>query len=150
MDEKQEYRPFQYNVNPHQWNLYSRRATYKAYQRYGINKYELWFLSVIYGCLQTYGRPVIGRKTLFDHVTANSRFRRKMAGYYMGLLEHGMIGTYEYVHLPGSEAVGISDKGMQALRCWEEEFLRLIKSNVIKQAVVPVVNESFPRYSKTA
>ena len=137
-------------VDPHLWDMYSRRATYKAYQVFKVNKYELWLLSALYGCLKTVGRPVISKGKFFDKLTKNGRFKKKLFGFYQGLLDRGMIGTYEYISYPGSESVGISDRGLQALALWREEFERLVSENPVSDFEVPCVGSEVMRYRKTA
>lgn len=69
-------------------------------------------------------RTVIAKMEWFGTITGNVRERRKMEGYFQGLMRLGLVGTFEYVSSPGSVSVGLSDTGIAVLRLYETAIIK--------------------------
>lgn len=96
--------------------LLQYRDTVKACRIFGLNRYELWMLLALEYWLRWEGMQVGSKTRFFQNLTGNSRLKRKFEGYFYGLLNKGFIGTFEYMGQQPSLCVGISEKGMAAIR----------------------------------
>jgi hypothetical protein len=97
----------------------------KMYQRFGLNRWEVWMLVSLAGYLSSLGRQIIGKTDFFEHLSNNYRIKAKFPGYFAGLQKHKCIGTFEYISKPGSESVGLSDYGVTIVEAYFEEMERL-------------------------
>lgn len=113
------------SIDFYTYNLIFRRASFPSYSRFRVNKFELTLLCQLNGFLRFKNAVIVSKVELFDVVTNNGTEKAKMAGYYMGLLNKGMIGEYEYISQPGSTSVGLSDLGVNVLRQFEQELRKL-------------------------
>lgn len=129
-------------VDRQTYDLIRRRASVVCYRKFGVNRYELGLLDQLCGLLRAEGRYYVGRHHLFDTVTKNSREKNKMKGYYHGLLRLKLIGTFEYIKVPGSECVGISDLGASVIEAYEAEIARLGERYVSRLGIIPRWSEA--------
>lgn len=99
-----------------------RRASFCCYQKFSVNKMELWLLCALNAYLNFKGVTIVSKLDFFRQVTANPREKAKMQGYYQGLVTKGCVGVYEYIQQPGSESVGISELGAKVLSTYDESL----------------------------
>lgn len=116
-------------------DLFFRRASYAIKLRYGINKPELKTLCSLYRFTLYKGREIVGWKEFTDSHTGNLAEKMKMQGYLRGLFRLQLLGSYEYVHQPGSFSVGITDLGHKIISAYIEA-LRVIDDNHPVQEVL--------------
>jgi len=110
-------------IDPCQHDFIYKKASFEVFKIFKINKQELWLLSCLNHYLGTIERNVVSRQAFLENITNNNREIRKMHGYCHGLLTKGFIGSYEYLRVPGSTAIGISDLGVKAL----ESYLKALE-----------------------
>ncbi len=127
-------------VDHSQYDFLYKRASYECYKLYKVNKLELWLLNTLSWMLKHRNRTVIAKLEWFGTITGNARERRKMEGYFNGLLRLGLVGTFEYVSSPGSVSVGLSDQGIAVLKCYD----KAIEKFVIQFACSPYKLEDYP------
>lgn len=79
-----------------------------------------------------------------------------MHGYFQGLLDRKLIGTFEYIQVPGSVCVGISELGLSVIRLYQSELTRLATQygvhpySVDSYAPPTVTAEPPVKYKRTA
>jgi hypothetical protein len=113
-------------ISPFLTDLIDRRASYGIWRRYRINKLELWLLRSLYAFTVYCNRPIVNKTEWFETVSGNLKFRRKMEGYLIGLFRSQVVGAFEYISLPGSFSIGISEFGYEVLRRWAEDRQKLV------------------------
>lgn len=138
-----------------QYEFIFRRASYTCYLKFRVNKFELKLLMALVHFLRYKGRNVVARSEFFNHITNNVRERAKMQGYYAGLLDKKIIGTFEYIAIPGSECVGISELGLSVLAELQRELNRLsaqypIHNHYLDSLPASFTSEPNPKYRLTA
>lgn len=118
--------------------LFSRRAMYPCWIKFGINKAELSCLSALHAYLEARNKTIVSWLSFKRAVTNNSREKAKMEGYLQGLLKGKFIAPYEYKRVPGSFCVGITPLGLAVLERYNIELFRLSKE--FKDSCVPASN----------
>lgn len=103
-------------VDIHLYNALARRSAFPIYQKYGINRFELWMLSALCGYLSYRGLTIVSKIEFFKFLSGNWNERKKQEGYFHGLLNKHFIGQYEYILKPGSQSIGLSDLGVRVMR----------------------------------
>jgi hypothetical protein len=73
-------------------------------------------LSALCGYLSYRGATIVSKIDFFCFLSGNWNERKKQEGYFHGLLNKGFIGQYEYISKPGSQSIGLSDRGVRAMR----------------------------------
>src|SRR5690606_11177925 len=127
------------------------RAPVRACKIFNLNREELWLLLALYAWLQYRGQQVGSKTHFFECLSGNSRLWRKFEGYYQGLLKKGMIGAFEYIKRPGTLSLGITAKGMSAIKVHNEYTNELEGRYRIDNARSLDVDESPPaKYRKIA
>ena len=120
-------------LDMHTYELVRRRAAYPILLKYRVNRYELWLLCQMAGFLKHKGKPIVSRAIFFKSVTGNHTEKKKMSGYYIGLLTKKMVGAFEWVAKPGSECFGISELGAHVLGEYEKHLATLIDRMELKR-----------------
>lgn len=126
----------------HEYERFRYRASYPVYLAFGLNKSECWTLFQLSGYLKACAREVVSRKLFLESLSGNHRMKVKTLGFYYGLIDKGMLGTYEYISRPGSLCVGITDLGYKALEMYERELERLRA----KQKTPPKIKHGLQNY----
>jgi len=97
-----------------------KRASFEVYKKFRINKLELWLLCAIAAFLRHKNQTVISKDILFNQITGNGKEQLKIQGPFEGLVKGKFIGTYEYITMPGSCCIGLSELGSKTLQCYNE------------------------------
>lgn len=97
-----------------------KRASYEAYKKYRINKLELWLLCALSAFLKHRNVTLISKCKFFEQITGNGREKFKTEGPLFGLQQKGFVGSYEYIKVPGSLSIGLSDLGVSVLICYDQ------------------------------
>lgn len=131
--------------------LLQYREPVKVCRVFGLNRYELWMLLALEYWLRWEGMQVASKTRFFQNLTGNSRLKRKFEGYFYGLLNKGFVGTFEYMGQPGSLCVGISTKGMAAIRM-HYQYCDELKTRYTTDNPSPLSYEESPptKYKKIA
>ncbi len=128
-----------------------KRASFEAYKKFKINKLELWLLCALSSYLQYKNAVVIGKDTFFTEMTGNGREQLKMEGPMLGLIKKGFVGSFEYVRVPGSTSVGLSDLGISTLRCYDEALQvfadKFAQSPYRIKTQISITEEPLPYYN---
>lgn len=72
-------------------SLLERRAAYSCWNKFHINRFELWMLMSLSALMLLYRAKSMGKRQLFDTITGNGRIKRQFEGYFRGLLTKGFI-----------------------------------------------------------
>lgn len=135
-------------VDVHLYDALTRRAAFPIYERYGINRYELWMLSSLVGYLGHRGMTIVSKHGFFKFLTGNRSYRKKQEGYFHGLLSKGFIGQYEYIRVPGSQSIGLSDLGVRVIR----DYLGSVQGLIDRHSHSNLISMALPetKYKRTA
>lgn len=110
------------------YNALARRSAFAIYRRYMINRFELWMLSSLCGYLNYRGLTIVSKIEFFQFLSGNWNERKKQEGYFHGLLNKGFIGQYEYLSIPGSQSIGLSDRGVRAM----SDYFKAVDNFMVK------------------
>lgn len=104
-------------------SLFERRAAYKCFVQFGINRFELWMLFAFSALLLLNKSRTMSKIQLFDTLSGNGQTKRKFQGYWTGLVNKGMIRE---AHLKNGK-VGwlLSPLGLKVMNVFEGELKRL-------------------------
>jgi len=136
------------NCSVHTLNLIHYRASKNCWKKHGINRHEMKVLSALYGLLCSMNRTVIGKVDFVKQISCNYKEKNRIHGGLKGLIEKGMLGTYEYVAQPESECVGLSELGYAAIVEYEQSVLKLnerFKPHALRLPGVGVVQNYYRR-----
>lgn len=111
-------------------DLYGRRAC--AWVMSGkINRFEVWMLSAMRGYFNTFQVVQVGKSTLFRMITGSPTYKKKLQGYWWGLLSKGYIQLAERQFSRG-ESYTISPLGWEVLRLYDHNLKALIRRYRVK------------------
>lgn len=102
-----------------------QRASFPIYKQFGVNASELWFLRQVYFACRYRGTATVAKTDLYRELSGNRKRWRKYNGCLFGLLEKKLLGSYEYIPVPGSQAIGLSDLGLSVIRMHNEAFVAI-------------------------
>lgn len=104
-------------------SLFERRAAYKCWVQFGINRFELWMLCAFSSMLLMYRSKTMSKHELFNTITGNSNVKRKFEGYWLGCKTKGVIK--EVLLKNGQSGWLLSPLGLKVLQVFEGELVRL-------------------------
>jgi len=131
-------------VNIHLYDALARRAAFPIYQRYGINRFELWMLSALVGYLSSKEATIVSKIDFFKFLSGNWNTRKKQEGYFHGLLSKQFIGQYEYVMKPGSQSIGLSSLGVRVMRDYLGSIDEFMKRYTKHNSIAITISEAKP------
>lgn len=73
------------------FSLFERRAANKVYQTFRVNRFELWLLFAMVAVLGLHGKKSTSKRQIFDTVTGHTVAKRKMEGFWSGLVSKGLV-----------------------------------------------------------
>lgn len=112
----------------------NRRVGGKVYQmwrkagKYGssVDHRELMILCALKGCLDIVGRDMIGIDEFLGGYTGNGKHKRFVGFVLSKLIRFGYIDRAEYLKVPGSCAIGLSRRGWNVVKQYEDELRKLL------------------------
>lgn len=101
-------------------SMYFRRASYAVKLRYGISKPELETLLSLYHFTIHRGKDIVAWSDFVKQHTGNIREKLRLGEVMKGLFRLAVIGSFEYIPIPGSLCVGISELGYKIITAYLE------------------------------
>lgn len=136
-------------INIHMYDGLSRRAAYPLWLRFGINRFELTMLSSLCGFLAFKEQTIVSKVEFFSWLTGNGKDRLKQQGYFFGLLSKGFIGQFEYVSIPGSQSIGLSERGVRVIEAYYKSIDEIMHRYNKNKVELQIANPS-TKYKRTA
>ena len=103
-----------------------QRACGLTYQVFRVNAFEIDLLLSLHAHSERLNKMIVPKGEFFNQLTGNTKRKAKYEGFLWGLRRLGLVGSYEYIHRPGSLCIGISEIGWKAIQYYKGQLERLI------------------------
>lgn len=107
------------------YELLKGRSSTKVWQTFKVNRWELQVLIQLKSYSVITGRLIFARTDFIQFMTRSKRDKTKIFGALCGLLSKKLIGMFEYISIPGSQSIGISDLGHKVIDVFYDQFSAL-------------------------
>jgi hypothetical protein len=140
-------------LEPAKFKAIETVATRRTRAKTGYSPQEITLLFYLHGYLSLQGKTICSEVAFLHFITPSPKERSKLAQHMYFCMSKRLIGSYEFIRLPGSKCLGLSDLGCSVLLEYYNQInyrLRQANAKEIKATVQPAEPKDLYHFRQVA